>query len=77
MVRKLVIFIYPIFMPILKDQMGQDASEDVAKEIIKLKVENVEGIVLDLRSNGGGSLYEVVQMVGLFIKTGPVVQVKR
>lgn len=55
---------------------GARCSEDVAKEIIKLKVENVEGIVLDLRSNGGGSLYEVVQMVGLFIKTGPVVQVK-
>jgi carboxyl-terminal processing protease len=49
---------------------------DVAKEIIKLKEDNVDGIVMDLRNNGGGSLYDVVQMVGLFIDKGPVVQVK-
>lgn len=55
---------------------GNRCSVDVANEIKKLKAENVEGIVLDLRNNGGGSLYEVVQMVGLFIKNGPVVQVK-
>ncbi len=55
---------------------GARSSADVAKEIIKLKKQNIDGIVLDLRMNGGGSLFEVVQMVGLFIKTGPVVQVK-
>ncbi|MEP6845535.1 MAG: carboxy terminal-processing peptidase [Panacibacter sp.] len=55
---------------------GNRCSQDVANEIKKLKAENVEGIILDLRNNGGGSLYEVVQMVGLFIKSGPVVQVK-
>lgn len=55
---------------------GNRCSVDVANEITKLKKENVDGIILDLRNNGGGSLYEVVQMVGLFIKTGPVVQVK-
>ena len=55
---------------------GARCSDDVAKEIIKLKAENVSGIVMDLRFNGGGSLYEVVQMVGLFIKDGPVVQVR-
>lgn len=55
---------------------GNRCSKDVAAEIIKLKKENVKGIVLDLRNNGGGSLPEVVEMVGLFIKTGPVVQVK-
>ena len=49
---------------------------DVAKEIIKLKEDKVDGIVMDLRNNGGGSLYDVVQMVGLFIDRGPVVQVK-
>lgn len=48
---------------------GARCSEDVAAEIKKLKAENIDGIVMDLRSNGGGSLYEVVQMVGLFIKT--------
>lgn len=55
---------------------GNKCSEDVAKEVVKLKAENVNGIVIDLRNNGGGSLYEVVRMVGLFIPSGPVVQVK-
>jgi carboxyl-terminal processing protease len=55
---------------------GPRCSDDVAKEIEKLKAENVEGIVMDLRGNGGGSLPEVVKMVGLFIEDGPVVQVK-
>lgn len=74
---KKVGYIYlPDFYADFERPDGARCSEDVAKEIMKLKVENVEGIVLDLRSNGGGSLYEVVQMVGLFIKTGPVVQVK-
>ena len=49
---------------------------DVAKEILKLKEDKVDGIVMDLRNNGGGSLYDVVQMVGLFIEKGPIVQVK-
>jgi carboxyl-terminal processing protease len=55
---------------------GNRCSQDVANEINKLKKENVQGIILDLRNNGGGSLQEVVNMVGLFIKSGPVVQVK-
>jgi len=38
--------------------------------------ENVEGIILDLRDNGGGSLFEVIKMAGLFIPSGPIVQVK-
>lgn len=49
---------------------------DVAKEIGKLKTQQVDGIILDLRNNGGGSLWDVVQMVGFFIPDGPVVQVK-
>jgi carboxyl-terminal processing protease len=52
------------------------ASDDVALLIKKLKEEHVEGIVLDLRNNGGGSLEEAVKLAGLFIKEGPVVQVK-
>ncbi len=55
---------------------GKRCSADVANEVIKLKGENVDGIILDLRNNGGGYLYEVVQMAGLFIKDGPIVQVK-
>lgn len=55
---------------------GPRCAKDVAKEIEKLKEEKVEGIVLDLRGNGGGSLYDVVEMAGLFIDEGPIVQVK-
>ncbi len=55
---------------------GARCAVDVAIEIKKLKDENIDGLILDLRGNGGGSLYDVVQMVGLFIDEGPVVQVK-
>ncbi len=55
---------------------GARCSDDVAKEIEKLKAENVEGIIIDLRGNGGGSLPEVVKMAGLFIEDGPICQVK-
>ncbi|HVT86176.1 MAG TPA: carboxy terminal-processing peptidase [Chitinophagaceae bacterium] len=55
---------------------GNRCSVDVAKEVIKLKAQNVDGIVIDLRYNGGGSLYDVVQMAGLFVDDGPIVQVK-
>jgi len=49
---------------------------DVENEIKKLKAQKVDGIVIDLRNNGGGSLNDVVQMAGLFIDRGPIVQVK-
>ncbi|UOB18715.1 carboxy terminal-processing peptidase [Abyssalbus ytuae] len=55
---------------------GRNASDDVAKEIERLKEVGMEGLVLDLRDNGGGSLKTVVDMAGLFIEKGPVVQVK-
>ena len=55
---------------------GNSCAVDVAKEIEKLKENNVNGIILDLRNNGGGSLRDVVNMSGLFIKDGPIVQVK-
>ena len=55
---------------------GRHCSEDVAHEVIKLKEQKVDGIVIDLRHNPGGSLLDVVQMVGLFVEPGPVVQVK-
>ena len=51
--------------------------QDVKAEVLKLKSENVDGIILDLRDNGGGSLQEVVDMAGLFIKQGPIVQVRK
>ncbi|HEX5668962.1 MAG TPA: carboxy terminal-processing peptidase, partial [Chitinophagaceae bacterium] len=55
---------------------GARSAMDVAREIIKLKEQNIDGIIMDLRNNGGGSLYDVVQMVGFFIEEGPIVQVK-
>jgi carboxyl-terminal processing protease len=55
---------------------GNSCAVDVAKEIKKLKNENVNGIILDLRNNSGGSLSDVVDMTGLFIEQGPIVQVK-
>ncbi|MFN2437666.1 MAG: carboxy terminal-processing peptidase, partial [Chitinophagaceae bacterium] len=66
----------PEFYANFEDPNGRRSGEDVKKEIKKLKEAKVDGIVIDLRNNGGGSLYDVVQMVGLFIEDGPVVQVK-
>jgi len=56
---------------------GRSCAVDVAREIDKLKAKNVNGIILDLRNNGGGSLRDVVTMSGLFIEEGPIVQVKK
>jgi carboxyl-terminal processing protease len=70
-------YIYlPEFYADFQTPGGARCAIDVAREIQKLKKENVEGIVMDLRGNGGGSLYDVVQMAGLFIESGPIVQVK-
>ena len=70
-------YIYlPEFYVDFNNPNGAKCSEDVAKEIQKLKAENVDGIIMDLRGNGGGSLPEVVKMVGLFIEDGPVCVVK-
>jgi carboxyl-terminal processing protease len=54
----------------------RSTTADVARLLTKLKQENVGGVVLDLRRNGGGSLEEAIRLTGLFIKEGPVVQVK-
>lgn len=74
--KKIGYIFLPEFYADLERPDGNRCSEDVAAELKKLKAENVDGVILDLRNNGGGSLYEVVQMVGLFIKGGPVVQVR-
>ncbi len=66
----------PEFYANFNDPNGSRSAVDVAKEVIKLKNAKVDGIVIDLRNNGGGSLYDVVQMAGLFIEDGPIVQVK-
>lgn len=70
-------YIYlPEFYADFDDPSARRSATDVAKEVEKLKAANVDGIVIDLRGNGGGSLNDVVDMAGLFIKDGPIVQVK-
>jgi carboxyl-terminal processing protease len=70
-------FIYlPEFYADFDNPKGARCSDDVRKEVIRLKEQKVDGIIMDLRNNGGGSLYDVVQMVGFFIEDGPIVQVK-
>ncbi len=70
-------YIYlPKFYADFNDRNGRFCSTDVQKELEKLSTENIDGVVLDLRNNGGGSLGDVVDMSGLFIGTGPIVQVK-
>jgi carboxyl-terminal processing protease len=55
------------------DEGGSNGcADDVAKEIIKLKKENIEGLILDLRYNGGGSMLEAIALAGIFIDYGPV-----
>lgn len=66
----------PKFYQSFENKSQRDAFKDVAQEIERLKALNVQGIVMDLRDNGGGSLETVVKMTGLFIDKGPVVQVK-
>lgn len=75
--KKKIGYIYlPMFYADFTRNGAHRCSADMRKEIEKLKAQGVEGIVIDLRDNGGGSLQEVVEMVGLFIPKGPVVQVK-
>lgn len=66
----------PKFYISFENKENRDAYKDVAIEIERLKAQNIDGLVMDLRDNGGGSLETVVKMVGLFISEGPVVQVK-
>lgn len=74
--KKFGVINLPAFYVDFEDYKNINAAKDVKKEIERLKVEGMEGLVLDLRNNGGGSLPAVVEMAGLFIKEGPVVQVR-
>lgn len=66
----------PSFNADFQDKNGRNASDDVKNEILKLKKQNIQGIILDLRNNGGGSLTEVGDIMGLFMNEGAFVQVK-
>ena len=74
--KKIGYIFLPEFYADWQSPNGPRSAQDVAKEIIKLKEQNVDGIIMDLRYNGGGSLYDVVQIAGYFIPEGPIVQVK-
>jgi len=75
--KKKIGYIYlPMFYADFTRNGAHRCAADMKKELIKLKDQGVEGIIIDLRDNGGGSLQEVVEMAGLFIPRGPVVQVK-
>lgn len=75
--KALIGYIYlPKFYADFQDPKGRRCATDVQREIEKLKSEGITGMILDLRDNGGGSLQDVVDMTGLFIEKGPVVQVK-
>lgn len=67
----------PVFYTDWEDNRGLNGcANDVAKEIVKLKKENIEGLVFDLRYNGGGSMQEAIELAGIFIDAGPVAQLK-
>jgi len=59
-----------------QDPQARNAASDIEKEVKKLKDQNMEGLIIDLRNNGGGSLSTVIDIAGLFIEKGPVVQVR-
>ncbi|NLW56812.1 MAG: carboxy terminal-processing peptidase, partial [Firmicutes bacterium] len=66
----------PSFYHDYSNAQGRTSAGDVRKELEKLKKEGVDGVILDLRNNGGGALVDAVETAGLFIDSGPIVQVK-
>ena len=74
--KKFGVINLPKFYIDFDDYKSRNAASDIKQEIERLKEQGMEGLVLDLRNNGGGSLQTVVDMAGLFIKDGPVVQIK-
>ncbi|MGC6284386.1 MAG: carboxy terminal-processing peptidase [Polaribacter sp.] len=74
--NKYAIIDLPKFYIDFDEQSYRDSAKDMEKEIDRLKKEGVDGLIIDLRNNGGGSLKTAIEIVGLFIEKGPVVQVK-
>ena len=66
----------PRFYVDFDDYGERNAASDLKREIVNLKSKGINGLILDLRNNGGGSLKTVVDITGFFIEKGPVVQVK-
>ena len=59
-----------------EEDNANGCSNDVAKEVVKLKKDSIDGLILDLRYNGGGSMWEALQLAGIFINEGPLSSVK-
>jgi carboxyl-terminal processing protease len=70
--KKIGYILLPGFYTEWENETGSSCANDVAKEIVKLKKENIDGLVLDVRFNGGGSLIEAMDMTGIFIDEGPL-----
>jgi carboxyl-terminal processing protease len=70
--RKIGYIYLPDFYSEWGETEGAKCANDVAREILKLKNEKIEGLILDVRYNGGGSLYEAIAMAGSFIDAGPM-----
>lgn len=73
---KIGYILLPEFYASFNESNGRRCAVDMAVEIEKLKKENISGLIIDLRGNGGGSLSDVVEIGGMFIDKGPIVQVK-
>ena len=74
--RKFGLINLPKFYIDFSEKNFRNSATDMAREIERLNEENVEGLIIDLRNNGGGSLETAIDIAGLFIKEGPVVQVR-
>ena len=70
--RKIGYISLPGFYTEWEQESGQGCADDVAREIIKLKREGIEGLILDLRYNGGGSMSEALDLAGIFVEDGPI-----
>ncbi len=75
-IKKIGYISLPGFYTKWENEGGSSCANDVAKEIVKLKKENINGLILDLRFNGGGSLGEALDLAGIFIEDGPLCMIK-
>ena len=74
--KKAGYILLPGFYTEWESETGSSCANDVAKEILKLKKENIDGLILDVRYNGGGSLGETLEMAGIFLDEGPLIAEK-
>lgn len=75
--KKIGYIVLPAFYTVWENESGSSCANDVAKEIVKLKRENIDGLILDVRYNGGGSLGEAMELAGIFVDEGPLMGQKQ